>query len=110
MKKKDFILSAVLIIIAFVAFFMIKFLGNDNGKTVVVKIDGKEYGSYPIDKENEIEINTDVGKNVIIIKDRQVYMNEADCPDGYCKRQGKISKENQTIVCLPHKLVVEIRK
>ena len=35
-------------------------------------------------------------------------MEEADCPDGYCKEQGHISKNKQTIVCLPHKLVVEI--
>ena len=36
-------------------------------------------------------------------------MTEADCPDGYCKRQGEISTEKETIVCLPHKLVVEIQ-
>ena len=35
-------------------------------------------------------------------------MKEADCPDGYCKEQGRISGQKQTIVCLPHKLVVEV--
>ena len=29
-------------------------------------------------------------------------------PDGYCKRQGTISRVNETIVCLPHKLVAEV--
>lgn len=35
-------------------------------------------------------------------------MEEANCPDGYCEEQGKISEHTQTIVCLPHKLVVEV--
>ena len=36
-------------------------------------------------------------------------MEEADCPDGYCEEQGKINNRTQTIVCLPHKLVVKIK-
>ena len=28
--------------------------------------------------------------------------------DGYCMEQGHISHSHQTLVCLPHKLVVEI--
>ena len=35
-------------------------------------------------------------------------MEEANCPDGYCEEQGKINGRTQTIVCLPHKLVVEV--
>ena len=41
-------------------------------------------------------------------EDGKAYMEEANCPDGYCEEQGKISGHTQTIVCLPHKLVVEI--
>ena len=33
-----------------------------------------------------------------------------DCPYGYCEEQGKINNRTQTIVCLPHKLVVEIEE
>lgn len=35
-------------------------------------------------------------------------MKEADCPDKYCVKQGEINKIRQNIVCLPHKIVVEI--
>ena len=37
-------------------------------------------------------------------------MKEADCPDKYCVKQGKIKNVGETIVCLPHKVVVEIEK
>ena len=42
------------------------------------------------------------------IQDGQVFISEADCPDGLCVNTGKISKTGQTIICLPHKLVIEI--
>ena len=35
-------------------------------------------------------------------------MKDAECPDKLCMRQGAISRDGQTIVCLPHKLVVEV--
>ena len=35
-------------------------------------------------------------------------MGPADCPDGYCIRQGKITGKGQVIVCLPHRLVLEV--
>ena len=48
------------------------------------------------------------GYNKIRVEDGKAYMEEANCPDGYCEEQGKISRHTQTIVCLPHKLVVEV--
>ena len=35
-------------------------------------------------------------------------MKEADCPDQICVRHKAISKSGESIVCLPHKVVVEI--
>ena len=35
-------------------------------------------------------------------------MLEADCPDQYCVEHAAIDKVNETIVCLPHKVVLEI--
>ncbi len=35
-------------------------------------------------------------------------MKEADCPDKVCVGMRRISKSGETIVCLPHKLVIAI--
>ena len=58
--------------------------------------------------EQVIEVVNEFGVNKITIKDGQVFMKEADCPDQYCVKHRTISKTNETIVCLPHKLVVEV--
>jgi hypothetical protein len=35
-------------------------------------------------------------------------MIDADCPDKLCEKQGKISKNGQSIICLPNKIVIKI--
>ena len=36
-------------------------------------------------------------------------MYSANCNDALCVKQGNISKVGQTIICLPHKLIIEIK-
>ena len=48
------------------------------------------------------------GTNHIVIQDNAVYMSDADCPDKLCVHTGTIHKTGETIVCLPHRVVVEI--
>ena len=63
---------------------------------------------YSLSKELTIEVIDLVFFIRIRIEDGKAYMEEANCPDGYCEEQGKLSGHTQTIVCLPHKLVVEV--
>ncbi len=107
-KKKDLLLIAIVLIIAGgMAFFM--GLGNDkSGEIVRVMIEGDRYGEYPINKNTTIDVENERGFNKIVIKNGSVYMEEADCPDKYCVEHKAITGTNETIVCLPHKLVVEI--
>lgn len=35
-------------------------------------------------------------------------MISATCPDHLCIKQGAINKKGQSIICLPHKLIVEV--
>ena len=38
----------------------------------------------------------------------KVSVNNKDCPDKICVNHAAISKKGETIVCLPHKVVVEV--
>ena len=82
---------------------------SENGSAITVTVDGQLYGTYTLSESREIPIELDGGiSNVIVIEDGAAYMKDADCPDKLCMRQGAISRDGQTIVCLPHKLVVEV--
>ena len=110
MKKHDVLLGLVLLGLALVLFAGMKYFHSEPGSKAVVKVDGEVFGVYDLSKDREITVQTKYGTNKLVIQGGKVHMEEADCPDGYCKRQGKIRRESQTIVCLPHKLVVEIHE
>ena len=46
--------------------------------------------------------------NLILIEDGKVSVADADCPDQLCVRQRSISGNGESIICLPHRLVVQI--
>lgn len=110
MKKKDIILVIVVLLIAGVSYSVMHFMRPGEGHFAQVSVDSKVQGTYSLDKDRTIEIKSSKGKNILIIKDGKVEMKEADCPDKYCVKQGKIKNVGETIVCLPHKVVVEIEK
>ncbi len=48
------------------------------------------------------------GENTILVEPGRIRVSQADCPDRICVGQGFISDGTVPIVCLPHKLIVEI--
>mgnify|MGYP000083153627 CR=1 FL=1 len=115
MKKKDLILAGAVLLLAGILALALplaqKEKGNKSGdQTVVISVtvDGEVYGTYSLAENQTVKIQTGHGTNVLVIENGSAHMEEADCPDGYCKRQGTISRVNETIVCLPHKLVAEV--
>ena len=106
MKKVDKILAAGLLLAAVVLGIFL-FAGKEEGTRAVVTIDGTEYGSYDLDKAQTIDLETG---NHLEISSGEIRMTEADCPDQICVQTGSISKEHEMIVCMPHKVIVEIRR
>ena len=108
MKKNDVILGGGILVIALVLFLVMHLTRNEAGNQIQITVDGEVYGTYSLEKDQVIEVKENDFYNRIRIQDGAAYMEEANCPDGYCEEQGKISGRTQTIVCLPHKLVVEV--
>jgi len=108
MKKQDFILIGVLLIIALSIFVVYNVFLKKDGKEVVITLDNAEYTRLDLDKDQELEIRTEYGYNKIVISDGKVYVSEADCYNHTCIKQGKIHMTEQSIVCLPHKLIINI--
>ena len=64
--------------------------------------------ALPLDEDARVVVNTDLGSNTVVVRNGAVRMEEADCPNGDCTRQLPISRPGQQIICLPHKLWVEV--
>ena len=83
---------------------------SKKGDCAVVLVDGEETASFALDHDTTTTINgADGGQNVLVIKDHQAKIVSADCPDQSCVHQKSISANGESIVCLPHRVVVMIR-
>ena len=107
MKKTDLIL-VVLALVAAAGIWLFYSAGADHGQGVTITVDGSEEAFLPLDEDDTIRIETEDGYNVVTVKDGEVFVTEADCRDQICVDHKKVSKTGETIVCLPHKMVVEI--
>lgn len=108
MKKQDLILigSLLLIGIALLAGYHLWYC--DSGSSVEITIDGEVYQTLSLSKNTTIEIPSGNGSNILTIRNGIADMTEADCPDQLCVKQKAISHTGETLVCLPHKVVVKI--
>lgn len=107
-KKRDLILIGVLLSVAVAGLIAVQLLQRQSGALVTVTVGKEIYGTYSLNKSQTIEVRDEMGYNRIVIKDGYVHMEEADCPDQYCVKHAKIHYSHETIICLPHELVVEI--
>lgn len=103
--KKDIVIILVLLIMAVISIVFIN-ICFDKGNTVVVIVDDKELYTYDLNEEQTINLPTG---NTLVIEDGYAYISHSDCPDKICIKQGKIQNVGETIICLPHKLVVKIQ-
>lgn len=106
-RKSDIILAAALILgcIISLAYFSVSSKELSPASTVVITKDGKILENCSIHDDKTV----DTGSNTIVIKGGEVYMEHADCKNQICVREGKISHAGQSIVCMPNRVVVEIK-
>lgn len=104
MKKLDFVIISAFILIAGVLFCAFSFFKCE-GKTVVISKNNKVVFEESIKKDKTV----DLGTNVAVIENGEVYMKSANCKNQICVHHKKISEKGEIIVCLPNKISVEIK-
>lgn len=109
-KKRDIIVILLILFLSlFMALFVKKLKSNEDGSYLRIELNGKEYGRYPLNKDKTFKIKIDEDEyNVVEIKNKEVRMKEANCRDLLCTHMPSIKKVGETIVCLPHRLILEI--
>ncbi len=106
--RNDIILLLTLLSAALAVWGLVK-LAQKKGGFAVVEINGAETARYPLDTDIEIVIETADGhENLLVIENGFARIEDADCPDRLCVKQGRIGMAGESIICLPHRLVVRI--
>ena len=108
-RRHDILFIAVLLFLCALAAIILSLSGK-TGDTVTVTVDGKVFGEYSLSDNQTVEIRTGDAYNILIIEDGFARVDAASCPDGICAAHKPISRGNESIICLPNKVVIEIRK
>ncbi len=85
---------------------------GDAGSVADIWLDGELIESIDLNAVTipyEFEVSSEYGSNVIHVSHGTIAVTEADCPDQICVAQGAIADSAIPIVCMPHRLVIEIR-
>lgn len=106
---KDILLILVIFGIG-VSLLAYTYLGKQNHPVVAVRVDGKVVQEFLLDDSIQYKIEGIGGTNTLCIDEGSAWLKEADCPDQICVQTGKIRYAGQSIICLPHKVVVEIKE
>lgn len=112
LKKNDLVL---LILYLFLTIAMTGYVIKDKmdakAGAVVVVSEGKEVKriTWPA-KNQSFEVKNDLGYITVKIEDNKVSVVDADCHDKVCVNTKSIDQGGEMIVCLPHKIYVEIQK
>lgn len=113
MTKGDKFLIGFIIFLSIASFTYINRYAFSNAqKYVSVQVNGVEIKKILYDPSligHTIPVETEYGYNLIELGDEEVRVIEADCPDKIDVKQGHIHRIGETIVCLPNRLVIEIK-
>ena len=104
MKKGDFIVIMSVLLIA-VTFAVVFFVSGTAGKTVVISQNNRVVCEAALNTDKTV----DLGTNTVSIEGGRVKVTQADCKNQICVNHKSISKKGESIVCLPNKVIVEIK-
>ena len=106
--RNDLLLAAVLLLLGG-ALALFLWLTRQAGGTVAVQIDGKTVMELPLREDARLVLGEGEHTNTLVIQGGTARVVEASCPDQICVRQGAVQYAGESIVCLPHRLVITVR-
>lgn len=110
--KGDLIIIGIIIFLVAV-FFLINQIrdsqASEEGSVFVIR-DGRTVEAYPLSEDITITLWDEerIHYNLLMIRDGRAEISDANCPDKICVRSRAISREGESIICLPHRLVLSV--
>ena len=111
MRKNDFWLILVLLVLAAGSWFLFRSDSTARDKVLVVRKDQQVLQRIELKKvtsETKLIVPVEHGEMVIAYDREGGRVLSSPCPDQVCVHQGKIIRSGQTIACVPEKVLVTI--
>ena len=77
-----------------------------------IRIDGRVVRTVQLSAHRGTDtftIANSYGRNVVRVTDETIAVVDADCPDAICIATGVARRPGDTIACLPHHLIIQVK-
>ena len=111
MKKKTLIWAVLLALLAAASAGL--YLLPKGGTVARIYVGGEEYDAIDLSAvaaPYEVTVETEYGYNILRVSHGAIEVARADCDEQVCVNQGEITDSLIPIVCLPHRMVIEIEE
>ena len=105
-KKEIFIILGI-VAAALTALLVIN-LTSQKGSVAVITIENNAVKEVDLSDNGEFTVKG-IENVTFEVKDGSIRVKENDCSDKICVDTGWISKTNERIICMPKKMIVEIK-
>jgi hypothetical protein len=108
-SKVDWILAVLILAASVVIFLSLSGKGSQAGASALLYCNGTLAGSYDLSHDRVVTQEAGGHKIQMEISAGRIHIVDSDCPRQICKHAGWISRPNQAIVCVPNKILIEIK-
>ena len=106
---KELIIIAVILLFGITAFILLSF--KKDGRTALIYVDGKPVTEIKLNREQNKTFTVNEAENITFeVSNGRIRVVSSDCPDKICCNTGFISKSGESIICMPNKMIVEIKE
>lgn len=82
--------------------------GAKEAQPVLVELQKEDAGTWEMAAEEQAALQQANDYNIFLCQDGKVRMLVSNCPDQICVRHNAVSATGENIICLPHKMMIEI--
>jgi len=106
------IVAIAAVVLAAAAYFTLTARGE--GRTVQILQDGEVVREIDLSQVTERYTFTltasDGGTNTVEVQPGRIRVLDADCPDRICVEHGWLTDQAAPIVCMPHRLIIQLKE
>jgi len=100
----------VVILITILILFLFNNYIFSGSKGEYVEISGEDFKkSFSLFENRVVNVNGQLGVTKVVIKNRKVWIEESPCREKICIKMGKISKTGEQVICVPNRILVEVK-
>jgi len=107
MNQNDKKLIFITLIIAGLILLIFTFI-KEEGTQAIIYHGNKVIQTIDLSIDNLYQIEGDLGKVDIEVKNHKIRVVEENSPYHLCSKQGYISNSSETIICMPNRIMIEI--